>query len=103
MVPDELTQAVLARADVARYLRSDRGGIGGRERVFAYLEELRTTQRYQFYRALKHPLYPILRKIERARYDVFKRRIRVARPRRALIALDIWSRALLAPKPRTAR
>ena len=65
MVPDDLTQAVLARADVARYLRSDRGGIGGRERVFAYLEELRTTQRYQFYRALKHPLYPILRKIER--------------------------------------
>ena len=65
MVPDELTQAVLARADVARYLRSDRGGIGGRERVFAYLEELRTTQRYQFYRALKHPLYPILRKIDR--------------------------------------
>jgi glycerol-3-phosphate O-acyltransferase len=65
MVPDELTQAVLARADVARYLRSDRGGVDGRERVFAYLEELRTTQRYQFYRALKHPLYPILRKIER--------------------------------------
>jgi glycerol-3-phosphate O-acyltransferase len=65
MVPDELTQAVLAREDVARYLRSDRGGSDGRERVFAYLEELRTTQRYQFYRALKHPLYPILRKIER--------------------------------------
>ncbi len=30
-----------------------------------YLEELRTTQRYSIYRALKHPLYPILRKIER--------------------------------------
>jgi glycerol-3-phosphate O-acyltransferase len=33
--------------------------------VYAYLEELRTTQRYTLYRALKHPLYPILRKIER--------------------------------------
>ena len=30
-----------------------------------YLDELRTTQRYPIYRALKHPLYPILRKIER--------------------------------------
>ncbi len=65
MVPDALTQAVLAREDVAKYLRSDRGGADGRERVFAYLEELRTTQRYPIYRALKHPLYPILRKIER--------------------------------------
>lgn len=65
MVPDDLAQAVLAREDVARYLRSSHGGSDGRERVFAYLEELRTTQRYPFYRALKHPLYPILRKIER--------------------------------------
>jgi glycerol-3-phosphate O-acyltransferase len=65
MVPDELTQAVLAREDVAKYLQSDRGGADVRERVFAYLEELRTTQRYPIYRALKHPLYPILRKIER--------------------------------------
>ena len=30
-----------------------------------YLDELRTTQRYPIYRALQHPLYPILRKIER--------------------------------------
>jgi glycerol-3-phosphate O-acyltransferase len=65
MVPDDLAQAVLAREDVVRYLRSAHGGSEGRERVFAYLEELRTTQRYPFYRALKHPLYPILRKIER--------------------------------------
>jgi len=42
--------------------------------------------------------FAILRKIERARYDVFTRRIRVARPRRALIALDIWSRAMLEPR-----
>jgi glycerol-3-phosphate O-acyltransferase len=65
MIPDELAQAVLAREDVARYLRSPHAGANGRERVFAYLEELRTTQRYRFYRALQHPLYPILRKIER--------------------------------------
>ena len=56
---------MLAREDVARYLRSSHAGANGRERVFAYLEELRTTQRYRFYRALQHPLYPILRKIER--------------------------------------
>ena len=65
MVSDELAQAVLAREDVVRYLQSSHGGSDGRERVFAYLEELKTTQRYPFYRALKHPLYPILRKIDR--------------------------------------
>ena len=47
--------------------------------------------------------FAILRKIERARYDVFSTRHRVARPRRALIALDIWSRALLEPRPRRRR
>ena len=65
MVPNDLAQAVLAREDVVRYLQSSHGGADGRERVFAYLEELKTTQRYPFYRALKHPLYPILRKIDR--------------------------------------
>ena len=81
MLPDDLAQAVLARADVARYLRSDRGGHDGRERVFAYLEELRTTQRYSFYRALKHPLYPILRKIERRdeHIDIVKAATRTGR------------------------
>ena len=34
-------------------------------RVHAYLDELRTRQRYPIYRALKHPLYPILRKLTR--------------------------------------
>jgi glycerol-3-phosphate O-acyltransferase len=64
---DEITQAVLAREEVAKFLR----GTGGeteaqaRERIFAYLDELRTTQRYALYRSLKHPLYPILRKIDR--------------------------------------
>jgi glycerol-3-phosphate O-acyltransferase len=65
MIPDDLAQAVLAREEVARYLRSSHAGADGLDRVYAYLEELRTTQRYKFYRALQHPLYPILRKIER--------------------------------------
>src|SRR5438094_7248371 len=64
---DEITQAVLAREEVAKYLRGGYGesGAQARERVYAYLDELRTTQRYSMYRALKHPLYPILRKIDR--------------------------------------
>jgi glycerol-3-phosphate O-acyltransferase len=64
---DDITQAVLAREDVAKYLRAGHGQseLQARERIHAYLDELRTTQRYPIYRALKHPLYPILRKIER--------------------------------------
>ena len=64
---DEITQAVLAREDVGRYLRGGHGQseLEARERIHAYLDELRTTQRYPIYRALKHPLYPILRKIDR--------------------------------------
>src|SRR5215510_14749558 len=62
---DEITQAVLSRDDIARYLQDSHRGHATRERIHAYLEELRTTQRYSIYRALKHPLYPILRKIER--------------------------------------
>jgi glycerol-3-phosphate O-acyltransferase len=64
---DEISQAVLEREEVLRYLRGDYGEQGekARERIYAYLEELRTTQRYPIYRALQHPLYPILRKIER--------------------------------------
>jgi glycerol-3-phosphate O-acyltransferase len=64
---DDITQAVLAREDVARYLRGGHGRSEpeARERIHAYLDELRTTQRYPIYRALKHPLYPILRKIDR--------------------------------------
>ena len=67
MLLDDITQAVLAREDVARYLRGGHGTTGpeARERIHGYLDELRTTQRYPIYRALKHPLYPILRKIER--------------------------------------
>ncbi|HEY7473580.1 MAG TPA: 1-acyl-sn-glycerol-3-phosphate acyltransferase, partial [Vicinamibacterales bacterium] len=64
---DDISRAVLAREEVARYLRGarGRGEDAARERVEGYLEELRTTQRYAFYRALRHPLYPILRKIQR--------------------------------------
>jgi len=64
---DEITQAVLARDEVVRYLE----GRGGRTRdqaraaIHGYLDELRTTQRYRMYRALQHPLYPLLRKISR--------------------------------------
>jgi len=64
---DDLVEAVLAREEVARYLSGSHGrsGQAARERVISYLEELRTTQRYELYRALEYPLYPILRKIER--------------------------------------
>jgi glycerol-3-phosphate O-acyltransferase len=64
---DDITKAVLARDDVARYLRgsADASEADSRQRIEAYLDEMRTTQRYRFYRALQHPLYPILRKVRR--------------------------------------
>ena len=66
MRPDDITQAVLARDDVARYLGEMAGtDAEARQRLEGYLDELCTTQRYRFYRALQHPLYPILRKVER--------------------------------------
>jgi glycerol-3-phosphate O-acyltransferase len=66
-VTDDITAAVLARDEVARYLRGADGesDAGVHARVLGYLDELRTTQRYPFYKALKHPLYPIFRKIQR--------------------------------------
>jgi glycerol-3-phosphate O-acyltransferase len=72
VLPDDITEAVLARKDVARYLRGGHGQseIQARERIHAYLDELRTTQRYPIYRALKHPLYPILRKVDRVEENV---------------------------------
>jgi 1-acyl-sn-glycerol-3-phosphate acyltransferase len=80
---DEITRAVLAREDIARYLAGSRGQTGdaARERIEGYLEELRTTQRYSIYKALKHPLYPILRKIERIgeHVDVVKTAARAGR------------------------
>lgn len=64
---DEISEAVLSREEITRYLQGSHGesGRAARARIESYLEELRTTQRYSIYRALKHPLYPILRKIER--------------------------------------
>src|SRR5450759_2874938 len=53
---DDVSQAVLAREEILKFPR---------EQINAYLDELRTTQRHAIYRALQHPLYPILRKIER--------------------------------------
>jgi glycerol-3-phosphate O-acyltransferase len=66
-IPDEITEAVLAREDVARYLHAGAGGAGPsvRERVQTYLDEMRTTQRHSMYKVLKHPLYPIFRKVDR--------------------------------------
>ena len=82
---DEITQAVLAREEVVEYLQGGHGERGqvARERIYAYLDELRTTQRYSIYRALKHPLYPILRKIERIAREP---RSTSSRPRRAAAA-----------------
>src|SRR5487761_2118943 len=64
---DDISQAVLSRDEVVRYLQGTHGenSAEARERVYAYLDELHTTQRYTLYRALKHPVYPILRKIQR--------------------------------------
>jgi glycerol-3-phosphate O-acyltransferase len=64
---DDITSAVLSRGEVVKYLEDHRlaGATSVRERIEEYLGELRTTQRYSIYKALKHPLYPILRKIER--------------------------------------
>jgi glycerol-3-phosphate O-acyltransferase len=80
---DDITLAVLAREDVARYLRGGHGQseLQARERIHAYLDELRTTQRYPIYRALKHPLYPILRKVERSyeHVDIAKDATRLGR------------------------
>ncbi|HUK37182.1 MAG TPA: 1-acyl-sn-glycerol-3-phosphate acyltransferase [Vicinamibacterales bacterium] len=65
---DDVSQAVLAREEVVKYLQGGYGELNeaaARARVNGYLEELRTTQRYHMYRALQHPLYPILRKIDK--------------------------------------
>jgi glycerol-3-phosphate O-acyltransferase len=64
---NEITEAVLRREEVARYLQGseDESPLQAQERIYSYLEELQTTQRYRIYRALQHPLYPLLRKINR--------------------------------------
>ncbi len=64
---DELVRAVFAHDEVAKYIEGSHGvsGAEARARVEGYLDELRTTQRYELYRALEYPLYPILRKLDR--------------------------------------
>src|SRR5262245_14012174 len=80
---DEISKAVLAREEIERYIEGSHGksGLAARERIQGYLEELRTTQRYSIYKALKPPLYPILRKIERIgeQLDPVKSAIRAGR------------------------
>ena len=64
---DEITRAVLSSDEIAKYLEDAHGDSGreARERIEAYLEELRTTQRYSMYRALKQPFNLLLRNVER--------------------------------------
>ncbi len=84
---DAISRAVLEREEVVRYLR---GGHGedpetARARVHEYLEELRTTQRYSLYRALKHPIYPLLRRITR-QVEHVERAVEAARGCRVMYA-----------------
>jgi glycerol-3-phosphate O-acyltransferase len=85
---DDIAQAVLSREEVVRYLRGSDGEQSERlrERIHSYLEELRTTQRYPFYRALQHPLFPILRKIERKPENIHHVLATVAAGRRIVYA-----------------
>ena len=64
---DEITRAVLSRDEIARYLADSHGDRGreARERIEGYLGELRTTQRYSMYKALKQPFNLLLRNVER--------------------------------------
>ena len=59
MGPDDITRAVLARDDVAKYLREPAGDAGGdpQERIAAYLERLKAWP--AFARAVKEaePLF----------------------------------------------
>lgn len=88
MWQDEITAAVLSREEVARYLKGGEGESAHQaaERVHAYLHELRTTQRYPLYRALQHPLYPILRKIDRRQEHVERAQDAVREGRRVIYA-----------------
>src|SRR5256886_5084750 len=73
---DDISEAVLSREEVLKYPR---------DQVNAYLDELRTTQRHKFYRALQHPLYPILRKIER-KHEHLHHVLSAVRPNRLVYA-----------------
>ncbi len=88
MWQDEITEAVFSREEVARYLRGGEGESAHRaaQRVHGYLHELRTTQRYRMYRALQHPFYPILRKIDRRQEHVERAQAAVGAGRRVIYA-----------------
>ena len=88
MPGDEITEAVLAREEVLRYIRGAEGESPHQAaaRVHGYLDELRTTHRYRMYRALQHPLYPILRKIDRRQEHVEHPQAAVAAGRRIIYA-----------------
>jgi glycerol-3-phosphate O-acyltransferase len=64
---DDITQAVLGRDEVAALLLGAHGlsAPEAREQVLAYIGELRTTQRLPLYRAIRHPLFFLLRHIQR--------------------------------------
>ena len=66
-IPDGISEAVLSRADIARYLDGSHGAAGAdaRVRIQGYLKELQTTQRYPYLPSAETPALPILRKIER--------------------------------------
>ncbi len=88
MTTDEIAQAVFARPEVARYLEGSHGVCGdkARAKVEGYLGELRTTQRYEWYRALEYPLFPILRKLERIDEQIEHPRAAAARGCRIVYA-----------------
>ena len=67
MSSDDIARAVLERDDVADFVRGGQGVSPSdrRQQVEGVLDELKTRQRYRIYRALQHPFYPILRKVER--------------------------------------
>jgi glycerol-3-phosphate O-acyltransferase len=62
---DDVCDAVLERRGIVARSRDGHGRtpVEAAARVTEYLDELHTTQRYQLYRLLQHPLYPIFRKI----------------------------------------
>lgn len=62
---EALRRAVLARDDVRRLYEPPEGEPAALARIEGYLDEMPATQHRSIRRALKHPLYPILRKIDR--------------------------------------
>ena len=87
---DEISQAVLAREDVLKYPR---------EQVSAYLEELHTTQRHKFYRALQHRLNELGYELTGAELDVVYHRFTQLADRKK----SIYDQDLLSLVPVTAR